>query len=190
MKTFQKIIGVIFLIITISASLLASDQQKNYPNIDNINKLENFSKPYILFARSTNYYKGEKGGDIGTNRGETSSLLSIPDTIENGLKIVAVDPQIIPYGSIIIHSNNIYIASDTGDAVKKRIASKTLAIKKGLSRHSKESNAPVLDFYSRNQIGNLWDEFIIIPYNGPEFKTKLKRQEKINHIRKIKQSTL
>ena len=46
--------------------------------------------------------------------------MSIEELHRSGIDIAAVDPRIIPYGSIIFYNDKYYMALDTGGAIKKK----------------------------------------------------------------------
>lgn len=178
-------IGIIFLLITICVLTpmgYASGQQKNHSTtIDNL-------KSFEVYARGTSY----SNCDADSAAGRTSSLIPIDIVKGLGLQCIAVDPKIIPYGSVIIGQNKkgqeiIGVAVDTGGDVKNRKAARVLAIKKGFDRNSPEYKAIVLDFHSiSGDITKYWDTFTVIPYRGPDFKLKLNHREKVNHLKMVK----
>jgi 3D (Asp-Asp-Asp) domain-containing protein len=107
----------------------------------------------VLFARVTEYSKTEKGCDPDTKQGRTSTGVSVRAACEKTGKIgiVAVDPKIIPYGSLVVlPDGRKYLAADTGGAVKSRKAAIVLA--KRQKKPEKFGKAPVLDFYSYSKI--------------------------------------
>ena len=180
-----KRIGVIFLLITLMSAncLFASGQQKNDSTIENLKVDETFR----VYARGTSYNRE----DSESASGKTAALVKIQDVKKLGLECIAVDPKIIPYGSVIIGYNKagreiVGVAVDTGGDVKKRRASKILAYIKGFSKDSPEYNAIVLDFHAKSDITKYWDNFTIIPYVGPDFKNDLKQKDKIAHIKAVR----
>ena len=185
-KSILQIIGVIFLLITISVSSViaqdASVQQKNNPQqINNSNKIE-------VYARGTIY----SSGDRWTDNDQTASLVSISTVKNMGLHVVSVDPKKIPYGSIILGRDNngkkmIGVAVDTGDDVKSREAAKTHALAKGYDEDSPEYKALVLDFHSKKNITREWDTFTVIVYSGPDFKFDLNNRQKLKYLKEIKE---
>lgn len=181
-KRMLKNFGIIFLLITICAKDIASGQQKNNSILDN-------SKSFEVYARGTSY---PPNADPDTRKGKTSSLIPIKTVIGLGLHCIAVNPKIIPYGSVIIGRDKngreiIGVAVDTGGAVKSREAAKGLARMKGFKKDSPEYNAIVLDFYSsKGDITKYWDNFTVIPYRGPDFKFNLNHSEKVNHLKLVK----
>ena len=76
-------------------------------------------QPKEFIARVTYYWPGG-GGQSGK---KTST-----GNIARSNKTMAVDPKIIPYGSKITipKMNKVFVAHDTGSAIKKRTASKKL----------------------------------------------------------------
>ncbi len=183
-KDIQKIIGVIFLLITISVTHeVASGQQKNNSTFEQLN----IKGAFKVYARGTSYHSG----DAESAAGKTSSLIKINDVKKLDLECIAVDNKLIPYGSVIIGRNKsgqeiVGVAVDTGSAVKSRKAAIKLANKLGYSKDSKEAKAPVLDFHSRLDMTHYWDHFIVIPYNGPDFKFGLNTREKLEYLNSVK----
>lgn len=175
----KKLFIVVSLVVLASpAKLIAHEKDK---------KNQDEGKVVELFARSTKYHKDEVKSDSDTIAGKTSSLIPIPTVIKNGIGVVAVDPKIIPYGSVIIAPNGSkFLAVDTGGAVKSKKASKELADKIDLPETSKEAKAPVLDFYGRTQVGKLWDTFRIILYKGETPFKELSLREKKSFIKSIR----
>ncbi len=188
-QSILKTIGVIFLTITTSvfSTETASDEQKNNPKtIDNKkNKIE-------VLARGTSY----NACDPESAAGKTSSLISISTVKQLGLQVVAVDPNKIPYGSIIIGKNKqgekiVGVALDTGSAVKSGKAAKNYALAKGYDKNSPEYKALVFDFHSKSgDITKAWDNFIVVLYTGPEFKFDLKNSEKIKYLQYVRNKYL
>ena len=179
-KRILKNFGIIFLTFTISAMNIASGQQKNNSILDN-------SKTFEVYARGTSYLNH----DSQSAAGKTASLVPIKIVTDLGLHCIAVDPKIIPYGSVIIGRDKkgkeiIGVAVDTGGAVKSRKASRYLAKIKGFNKNSPEYNAIVLDFYGNKDITHYWDHFTVIPYTGPCFKFDLNLKQKIDHLKHVK----
>lgn len=138
------------------------------------------------FARSTFYNKDEASADWNSKRKVTSTQVNIT-TLENlKLRAVAVDPSVIPYGSVIVSpSGEVFVAIDTGGDVKSRKAATEYAALKGLPKASKEYNAPVLDFYSYGQIGQKWDSFKTVRYEGKTSFKNLSQREKLEYLRTL-----
>ena len=181
----QKNIGIIFLLITTSATQIASGQQKNNPKtIDNL-----ITKKVEVFARATAY---PPNADPETAADKTASTIPISKVISLGLHCIAVDPKKIPYGSFIVgkdkNGNHIEgIAVDTGGAVKSRKAAIRYAELKGYCAESPQSKALVIDFYSdKGEITKAWDTFTVVLYKGPCFKFDMNQAEKVYHIRMMK----
>lgn len=187
-QSILQTIGIIFLLITTSAFSRekASGQQKNNSTtIDNKNKIE-------VLARGTSY----NAGDADSAAGKTSSLIPISTVKQLGLQVVAVDPEKIPYGSVIIGKNKsgekiVGVAVDTGSAVKSRKAAKNYALAKGYGENSPEYKALVFDFHSKGgDITKAWDNFTVVLYTGPEFKFDLKKSEKIQYLHYVRNKYL
>lgn len=183
-KRILQTIGVIFLTITtcVFSKEKAGDQQKNYPKIDNLKKIE-------IFARGTTY---SAKADKDTAAGKTASLIKISTVKKLGLQCIAVDKDVIPYGSFIFgyDKNGNYIegvAVDTGGAVKSRKAAINLAKAKGYSKNSPQAKALVLDFYSnKGEITKNWDTFTVVLYEGPCFKFEMSDSQKVEHVKTMK----
>jgi 3D (Asp-Asp-Asp) domain-containing protein len=153
-----------------------------------------------IFARATNYHKTERGCDSDTKKGITSTQIRLRDNCDRTIGMVAVDPQRIPYGSLIYSPSNkrFYLACDVGGDVLERTAAKKLAKKKGLSDDF--FNALVLDFYAKKEIvNNHFDYFFVIEHDGENFKSSMTKKEQeirldpnfwIRRIKKIKEDKL
>lgn len=48
----------------------------------------------------------------------SSGSFSIRRLIDRGIMVVAVDPAVIPYGSLVEYNGTLYIALDTGSAIR------------------------------------------------------------------------
>lgn len=185
-KRILQTIGIFFILITTSAVSreIASGQSKN-----NSTTIEN--KIQIL-ARGTSYHSE----DSESAAGKTSSLIPISTVKKLGLQVVAVDPNKIPYGSVIIGKNKsgqkiVGVAVDTGSAVKSRKAAKGYALARGYDKDSPEYKALVFDFHSKGgDITKAWDNFTVVLYTGPEFKFDLKNSEKIQYLQYVRNKYL
>lgn len=148
-------------------TIAAQDGQIKNPQAKS-SSLQRSSK---IIARSTSYHATEPGSDSGTIRGKTATSVPIKTALSKGMGIVAVDPNKIPYGSLVITPNRqVYVALDTGSDVISRKAARELARKKNIPQSNQLAQAPVLDFYSTKQVGGYWDYFLVIRYEGPSFK--------------------
>lgn len=130
------------------------------------------------FARATKYHKTDRNCDSNTKRGITSTAIRLGDSCDNTIGMVAVDPQKVPYGSLIYspQAKRFFLACDVGGDVSARTAAKNLARKKGLS--NKYRNAQVLDFYApREIIDNHFDYFYIVKHEGVNFRFGLKESQ-------------
>ncbi len=133
------------------------------PNMDFdvVNHLDLSSSGTAGNYRSTWYNKNEKGADKWTIKGQTSTGIPLRFADANTVGVAAVDPNIIPYGSVILvgsgANRRVYVAGDTGSAVVNRTAS--------------GRTVPVIDFYSQGQVGREYDNFSVIPYTGGNFQS-------------------
>jgi 3D (Asp-Asp-Asp) domain-containing protein len=119
-------------------------------------------------VRSTYYYAGETNSDPDTDAGRTSTGVPVRFATADTVGVAAVDPKVIPYGSqITVQTNDgprYYIAADTGGAVKSMTAS--------------GGTVPVVDFYSKSQVGGTYTDVTVNPYNGPNFRTALSNSQR------------
>lgn len=142
---------------------------KNIANVQKANSIKPFSlslsKGEQMWVRNTKYNKTEPGVDQDTKDGKTKTQLKLQFPGPKTIGIAAVDPNIIPYGSIIKNGPNYYVAADTGKAVCKQTAS--------------NGTAPVIDYYSKNQVGNEYSNVTIYRYTGsvPFVNSNLKNQK-------------
>lgn len=187
-KRILQTIGIFFILITTSVFSredTSGQSKNNSTTIDNKNKVE-------ILARGTSY----NASDPDSAAGKTSSLIPISTVKKLGLQVVAVDPDKIPYGSIIIGKNKsgekiVGVAVDTGSAVKSRKAARGYALTKGYDKNSPEYKALVFDFHSKSgDITKAWDNFIVVLYTGPEFKFDLKNSEKIEYLKYVRKTYL
>ncbi len=114
-------------------------------------------------AAITSYWKIGSNTDHWTRRGQSSTGVSLRQGI------VAVDPTIIPYGSMVIIEGvpGAFIAADCGSHVSQRVAVKKTA------RTAKEKEAVVIDVYFvREKEGRAFDsalpKFVKIHYFTPQ----------------------
>lgn len=131
-----------------------------------------------VLARATAYHKTEPNCDPDTKKGKTSTQIKLRDNRDYTIGMVAVDPQKIPYGSLIYaHSNKrFYLACDTGGHVRSAKASKLALLRSDIP--NEYAKALVLDFYSKHEIvDNHFDHFIVIRHQGRNFKTELRKAE-------------
>lgn len=102
---------------------------------------------------STYYNEREPDGDEDTRNFRSSTGFPLHHGGQVG--VAAVDPNVIPYGSLIIVNGQYFIAVDTGGAVVSRTASK-----------ARGNNYPVIDFFSYSQVGAEVGNYIIYPFKG------------------------
>ncbi len=146
-------------------------------------KNSQLSAPEVKFVRSTSYSANEKDADSDTKAGRNTATVPISNLEQTGLGAVAVDPKVIPFGSVVIDSTGKkYLAVDTGVDVKSKKASKDLARKRGFRKDSAEYKAPVCDFYSHKQVGKEWDHFTVLKYVGLKPFLAFSRSEKKRYI--------
>jgi 3D (Asp-Asp-Asp) domain-containing protein len=197
MHNIQKIIGVIFLMITTSVaySRAASDRLKNHSSLNNkIEKKEITRVTKSKLVRVTTYYASESGSDHNTKAGKTSSCIPIKTVKKTGLYVVAVNPKEIPYGSLIVFTDKEGkkqggISVDTGGDVITRKAAKNLALIEGKSKSSDEYKAPVVDIYTPKPVTGVWANVEVIAYNGPSFKN-MSLESKMQHMEYMKDTYL
>ena len=132
----------------------------------------------LVFARATKYHKTDRNCDPNTRKGITSTKIRLGDNCDRTIGMVAVDPQRIPYGSLIYSPQNkrLYLACNVGGSVSARTAAKRLAKIKGLPK--KYFDAIVLDFYAPKEIiNNHFDYFLVIKHEGSCFRFTLSKKE-------------
>ncbi len=177
-KLIPQAVGVIFLLITTSvhSKERASDQQKNHSKpIENLIKLGKESIP--LRARVTIYHASETKSDSYTMSGKTASLVKIKTVQDMGLVVMAVNPAIIPYGTVGQFTDKngnkrIGVAVDTGKDVKSAKAS--------------GGKTPVIDIYSKKAITGEYHDFKIMKYHGPNFKTELNDTQRTQYLQDVR----
>lgn len=136
------------------------------------------AKIEMIFARATKYYKTDRNCDPNTKKGFTSTKIRLGDSCDRTIGMVAVDPQKIPYGSLIYSPQvkRFFLACDSGGAVSARTAAKNLAKQKRLPEKFHE--ALVLDFYApREIIDNYFGDFCVIKHEGGNFRLQLTKKE-------------
>jgi 3D (Asp-Asp-Asp) domain-containing protein len=137
-----------------------------------------FAGVEVVFARATKYYKTDRNCDPETKKGLTSTKIRLGDSCDRTIGMVAVDPQRIPYGSLIYspQAKRFFLACDIGGDVSARTAAKKLAKQKKLP--SKYYEALVLDFYApREIIDNHFCDFFVIKHEGKDFRFKMTKKE-------------
>ncbi len=81
----------------------------------------------LVRVRTTSYDQGgadKEGNDADTEAGRTSTGAPLIEASDGIAGTAAVDPRVIPYGSVIRTADGrVYVASDTGGAVKSMKAS-------------------------------------------------------------------
>lgn len=134
-------------------------------------------------VRATKYHKSDPGCDPWTKRGQTSTQLRLPQsddvvTNPNTIGNVAVDPTVVPEGSLVFETQTgrFFVATTGGSAVISRKAAKNLADKKELSAEYR--NALVFDFYYPREIVNShYTDCWVIPHEGEMKFRSLKKAD-------------
>lgn len=137
-----------------------------------------------VFARATKFHKNDRNCDPWTARGQTCTKIKLRENCDDTIGMVAVDPNKIPYGSLIYSPQNkrFYLACNRGGAVSDRTAAKELAEKKGLSK--KHRDALVLDFYApREIIDNHFDYFYVVEHEGENFRFEMTRAQQYERLK-------
>lgn len=111
---------------------------------------------YTLTSRVTGYVAGETNSDVNTDAGRSSFGTDLRGYTGSGTYgTAAVDPSVIPYGSVIHTSSGWYVAGDIGGAVVNRTA-------------SSQTN-PVVDTYGSSDGGT--QSVTVYPYVSPNGKS-------------------
>ncbi len=141
----------------------------------------------VMDVRVTTYHKTEHGADGETRRGLTSTGLKLVEAGSNSVGSIAIDPEVIPYGSLVIVTTKSgirrFLCVDTGGDVKKRKASKLLAKKEGLGTDM--AKRPVIDIYSTKNYDD-WMTVVVIKDNSlqglkpPGLKKRLKERMSVD----------
>ncbi len=132
-----------------------------------------------VFARSTYYSHDESDVDEDTANHKSSTQVPLEYHEEGEIGVVAVSNiHGINFGDLVITPDGrCFLAVDYGTDVENKVASKELAEIKGI-KDPKYSNAPVLDFYSKRQVGGLWDSFTVIKHPGSFLRLKVSERKK------------
>lgn len=134
-----------------------------------------------VFARSTSFSHDEDGRDH--NSAKFESITSVPLRYPDNGKIGSVSVSNIHgvnFGDLVITPDGqCFLAVDYGSDVESKKASRVLAEKMEID-DPKYSEAPVLDFFVRNekQVGNYWDHFIVVKSPVPYLKLSVKERVK------------
>jgi 3D (Asp-Asp-Asp) domain-containing protein len=118
--------------------------------------------------RSTFYYAVSLDGQGNEFYGRTATGVPLREANTQQVGVAAVDPAIIPFGSLITVSlpdaTFYYIAADTGPAIKSQAAA--------------QGTEPVVCFFSKVQIGDEYTEVNVVPYSGATPYSSLTDQRK------------
>jgi 3D (Asp-Asp-Asp) domain-containing protein/TM2 domain-containing membrane protein YozV len=122
---------------------------------------------YTLNSRVTGYWDGDP--DTNAGRGAFGPLRHYSD---GSYGTAAVDPSVIPYGSIIAVNRNgstqYYVAEDIGGAVVNRQAS--------------GGTAPVIDIATRSSWDGGYQTVTVHPYTGTTPYTSLTQTQRTNYL--------
>jgi len=142
----------------------------------------------VMDVRATTYHKTEPNADRETRRGNSSMGLPLREVGPKSVGSIAVDPKVIPYGSLVIITTkrgdaSCFLCVDTGSAVKSRKASIALAKKQKLGKEM--AGRPVIDIYSTKNYDE-WMSVVVIKDNslrgleGSELKSRLKERMSVD----------
>lgn len=119
-------------------------------------------------AAITCYWRYGRETDKWTRRGQSSTGVKL------ALGVVAVDPNIIPYGSLVTISGvpGVFLAADCGSDVTKRVAAKRTA------HSSAEKGAIVVDvFFPTEREGRAFDsrlpKFVTVKWVPPVYTGRM-----------------
>ena len=132
-----------------------------------------------VFARSTYYFHNEKKVDPDTASGKSATQVPLEYHEEGEIGVVSVsNVHGINFGDLVITPDGrCFLAVDYGFDVESKKASKELAKIKKIT-DPRYSDAPVLDFYSKKQVGGLWDSFTVIKHPGSFLRLKVSERKK------------
>ena len=117
---------IVSTIVVCAVALLAFAYQDLMPGYNPIPELSHTKKvKYKTTWKITAYCPGkccntrftETGIDDYTNCAAVGGL-TLTGLLDTGVHVVAVDPSVVPLGSIIKYNNTYYVALDTGSAIK------------------------------------------------------------------------
>jgi 3D (Asp-Asp-Asp) domain-containing protein len=142
----------------------------------------------VMEVRATTYHKTEPNADRETRRGNSSLGLPLREVGPKTVGSIAIDPKVIPYGSLVIITTkrgdaSCFLCVDTGGAVKSRKAAKVLAKKQKLGKEM--AGRPVIDIYSTKNYDE-WMSVVVIKDNslrgleGSELKSRLKERMSVD----------
>lgn len=127
----------------------------------------------VIDVRATTYHKTEPNADRETRRGNSSLGLPLREVGPKTVGSIAIDPKVIPYGSLVIITTkrgdaSCFLCVDTGGAVKSRKAS--IALAKIQKLGSDWAKRPVIDIYSAKQYDEWMSVVVIKDKNPPGIK--------------------
>jgi 3D (Asp-Asp-Asp) domain-containing protein len=126
------------------------------------------SRQRSQLAAITCYWRYGRDTDKWTRQGQSSTGVKL------AMGVVAVDPKIIPYGSLVTIEGvpGIYLAADCGSHVTKRVAAKRTA------RSAAERGAIVVDvFFPTERAGRAFDsrlpKFVTVKWVPPVYPARM-----------------
>jgi 3D (Asp-Asp-Asp) domain-containing protein len=184
--TIQIKVAVFAAFITItqlSSNALGDEKSKDYNGNNGQTKFQYCYVP----VRVTTYHKSERGCDLNTKRGNSSTGIKLREGRPNVIGTIATDKKVIPIGSLVLVTTkngnvNPYLSVDTGGAVVGKKASSKLAKLQGRSKEW--ATRPVVDIYSSRSITKDWSTVLVITdhsMDGTTGSERLRRlQERMN----------
>lgn len=138
---------------------------------------------YYLPVRATRYHKTDLHCDPDTLHERSCTGIKLQEGAPGVVGAVAVDPNIIPIGSLILVTTkngdiHPYLSVDKGGAVTRKTASRILA--KQEKRGKAWATRPVIDIYSPETITSDWITVLVI--KGPSLKG-LKDSERLKRLK-------
>lgn len=146
-----------------------------------------------ILARVTSY----DGDDHWSRKRQTSTGVRMKEATPKSIGIAAIDPNIIPYGSLLKledRSGNMlcYLAADCGSAViSKKAVFGTISAEirnrkyePGSKEHEERKKALVVDVHSvgEKQVGDIWQQIQVVKYQGTVPFKKLPLEEKLRFL--------
>lgn len=168
-KVRVAVFAAVITTIQFGGNARGDNQSKNY-NQNQSSPKEKLER-YYLPVRATRYHKTDRHCDNDTLHERSYTGIRLQEGAPGTIGAVAVDPNVIPIGSLILVSTmngNVhpYLSVDKGGAVTKRTASRILA--KQEKRGEAWATRPVIDIYSPETITSDWTTVLVI--KGPSLK--------------------